>query len=73
MNWLLKNKCDVVNATYIVETFSTEEIINAQQYVEKQNEIKRKQNKILSNPMGYLRKTLENKWWIQKTPCCDQG
>jgi hypothetical protein len=63
-NWFLKQGCDPLGATYFINTFPLEDIRKACAYVQEQ--IIKKKNEIIPSLMGYLRKTLENKWWIPK-------
>ena len=62
-NWLMQIGCDVVGATGIIQNFTQEELSQASGYVQKQMK-----KKNIDNIVGYLRKTLENRWWVnQKT------
>lgn len=65
-NWLLKIGCDIQAATHFINTYSTKDISEASKYVEKKYEKNKREKKQTYNLIGYLRKTLENKWWIPK-------
>lgn len=65
-NWFMKIGCDIRSSTYFVESFTSDDIKNASMYVEKQIAKKKAKNDYIPNIIGYLRKTLENKWWIPK-------
>lgn len=65
-SWFIQIGCDIRTATSLVESYSLEEIRKASRYVEVQMHIKKKKNQTLGNIVGYLRKTLENKWWEPK-------
>ena len=64
-NWFLKIGCDVVSATFFIQRFSIQDISEASSYVAKQIEKKRRKNQKIDNIVGYLRKTLEGKYWKQ--------
>jgi hypothetical protein len=63
-NWFLKIGCNLKSAIHFVDNFSVDDIKNASLYVEKQIQKKKKNNSYIPNPIGYLRKTLENKYWL---------
>lgn len=65
-NWFTKIGCDVFSATQFVEKYSTQDIIEASGYVQKQLAIKKSKNETIGNIVGYLRKTLEGKYWQQQ-------
>ncbi len=67
-NWFIKIGCDVRSATHFVENFSIDDIKNASLYVKQMIEKKKTKNEIVPNVVGYLRKTLENKWWLPRKP-----
>lgn len=62
-NFLLKVGYDIFTATSIIEKYSIEEIKNSANYTDKKQLFYKSKNEILQNPLGYLIKTLENKWW----------
>ena len=63
-NWFMKIGCDERSALNFVDTFTADDIKNASIYVEKQLAKKREKNENIPNIIGYLRRTLENKWWL---------
>lgn len=63
-NHLCRLNCDVISATWFIETYSYEDLIAAAQYVARQQEKKRKNNGKIEDFIGYYRRTLEGKWWI---------
>ncbi len=65
-NWFMKIGCDERNALHFTNNFSCEDITNASIYVEKQIAKKKQKNEYIPNIIGYLRKTLENKYWVKK-------
>lgn len=67
MNYFLKIGCDVLTATSFVERFSPEDIAHGSKYVQNQIEAKRKKGETIQNIVGYLRKTLEGRYWIRAT------
>ena len=66
-NWFMKIGCDELSAMFFVNTYSPEDIKNASGYVQQQIEKKKIKNERIPNIIGYLRRTLEGRWWI-KTP-----
>lgn len=66
-NFLLKIGFDTLSATGIISSYEIEDIRQAVLYTEKQKEINKKKNKPMPNLLGYIRKTLENRWWIPKS------
>jgi hypothetical protein len=65
-NWFMKNGCDEMTALSFCAKYSDEEITNASGYVTRQIARKKSKGEDVPNIIGYLRKTLENKWWIPK-------
>ena len=66
-NWLTKNGCNIQKAVEVATTYSSEELQKAIAYTETAARNAKKKLKSFTNPMAYLIKTLENKWWMQKT------
>lgn len=64
-NWLMKIGCDAIGALKIIGNFTPEELHRASGYVQRQIEKKKAKKEPMTNIVGYLRKTLENKWWVQ--------
>lgn len=62
-NWLMQIGFDILSATNILNNFAVNEIIQASDYVKKQIEKKKKKLESIRDPLGYFRRTLENKWW----------
>lgn len=65
-SWFLKIGCDVLSATQFSENFPSEDIEKASVYVKKQIEIKKAKGETIKNIVGYMRKTLEGRYWEQK-------
>lgn len=65
-NWFTKIGCDIQSALYFIKTFTEEDIRSASQYVEQQLLRKKQKNETIPNIIGYLRRTLENRWWIPR-------
>ena len=63
-NWLMKIGCDEMGAISIVNNFTPDDLHAASGYVQKIMEKKRQKNETLTNIVGYLRKTLQNRWWV---------
>lgn len=63
-NWFMQIGCDLKSATFFVENYSTEDIEYASKYVKQQIAKKKQKNQHIPNIIGYLRRTLEEKWWI---------
>lgn len=66
-NSLLRIGCNVLTATKIIETYTINEIREAALYVGSQMKKKTEKNEKCPSPIGYLQRTLENKWWVKKT------
>ena len=66
-NWLMKIGCDLLGAMHIINNYTEKELSDASGYVQKQIEKNKKKNEPMTNIVGYLRKTLENRWWEQKS------
>jgi len=62
-NWLLQIGCDVLGATAIVSNFTQQDLYQASGYVKKMIPKMKEKNKPITNIIGYLRKTIENRWW----------
>lgn len=57
-NWLMQIGFDILSAKSIIDNFTSKDLFHASGYVQKIM-----QKKKISNIVGYLRKTLENRWW----------
>lgn len=62
-NWLTRNGCNVPKAVEIATRFTTEELKKSIEYTEIAVVNARKKMKTLANPIAYLIKTLENRYW----------
>ena len=65
-NWLMKHGCNTIKAVEIATTYASDELKKSIEYTEFAVEKNRKKMKSLGNPMAYLIKTLENRWWMSK-------
>jgi len=65
-NWLSQMGFDILAATNILNNFAIHEITAASGYVMKQIERKKKKFQSIRDPLGYFRRTLENRWWENK-------
>ena len=66
-NWFLKMGCDVRSATFFINNFSIEDLKSAHEYTFDIMKKKTQKNSTIANPVGYMRKVLENKWWVKKS------
>jgi hypothetical protein len=62
-NWLMQMGCDILGASTITQNFSQQELSLASGYVQKMIPKMKEKNKPITNIIGYLRKTLEGRWW----------
>jgi len=61
--WMMDNGCDEKSAYYMASSYTSQEIANASEYVNKQfKKNKAKDNKI-DNRWGYFRQTLKGRYW----------
>jgi hypothetical protein len=66
-NWLKKHGCNTNKAVHVSTSFSSAEIKKAIEYTEKAKHKALKNQKPMTNPIAYLIKTLENKYWEAKS------
>lgn len=64
--WFVNIGCDIITATQWVESYPIEDIQAASEYVAAMVKRNKAKNKSVPNVVGYLRKTLENKYWIPR-------
>jgi hypothetical protein len=65
-NWFMQIGCDEKSALEFVQNYSIDDIKKASAYVEMQMKKKKEQRKHMTNVIGYLRQTLEKRWWETK-------
>lgn len=62
-NWLTKHGCTILRATQIAMSYSLDELNAAIDYTKQISMKKKKKNESLENPLAYILKALENRWW----------
>jgi len=63
-NWFMQIGCDMSSAYYFVQNYSLDYIHQASLYVEKQVKKKKAKNERIHDIIAYLRRTLDEKWWL---------
>jgi hypothetical protein len=66
LEWFISIGCDRKSAAFFTKSYTTSEVRQASRYVMDQIQKNKKKNKKIHNIVAYMRRVLEEKWWMKK-------